>query len=85
MKESVTHTLVEYKATLNSQDKTITELKENSQALQDLNQALEEKVGELEGKLRSANSSKQCLDFKVIQLSGQLEGKWYLVLIPCPF
>ena len=81
MKESVTNTLMEYKTTLTSQDKTISELKEDSQTLQDLNHALEEKVSELEVKLRSANSSKQCLSFKVTQLSEQLEGECVMLLM----
>lgn len=74
MKESITSALQEYKATLRSQRERISELEGDWQMLQDLNMALEEKVEELELKLRKATSARDILELKSTQLSEQLEG-----------
>ena len=75
MRATVSLTLQEYKATLTSQDQTISGLREESQAQQEVIQALEEKLAQLECRLKGASSGKECLEFKVAQLSQQLEGE----------
>ena len=72
--KSIASTLQEYQATLRSQRERISELEGDWQMLQDLNMALEEKVEELDLKLRKATSAKESLELKSTQLSEQLEG-----------
>lgn len=69
---SVQQTLLDYETTLKgTKDKCISELEGEARMLHGLNLALEEKVGDLEIKLRKTRSSKEG---KVAQLSEQLEG-----------
>ena len=75
MRESVTSALLEYRTTLKQQRERISELEGECQQLQEQNQSLEERVGELELKLRRVISAKENLNLKVVQLSEQLEGE----------
>ncbi len=75
MRETITHTLKEYEVTVKNQGQRISELEAETKTLYSLNQELEERNGEWEIKLTRANSAKDSLNLKVIQLSDQLEGR----------
>ena len=75
LKETVS-SLKGYEATLEGQEKHISELVEEREMYYNLNQELEEKIKDLELKLNRATNSKESLDQKVVQLSEQLEGQY---------